>query len=139
MPRMRGAWMLAIGLIVLAIAGCSGPAAQSSENQDAAAQDSAAVSMQNVAFSPKAVTVKVGATVTWINQDSMGHTVTPADKAQWGTDGSGDGVSEWLQRGQSWSHTFTQPGTYEYYCKPHASMGSSGDYQGMVGVVHVEA
>ena len=38
-----------------------------------------AVSIQNFAFSPAAITVKKGATVTWTNQDSTAHTVTETD------------------------------------------------------------
>ena len=34
--------------------------------------------MQNIAFDPKAVTVKVGQKVTWTNDDSVDHNVTVA-------------------------------------------------------------
>lgn len=64
-------------------------------------------------FGPKVITVAVGDTVTWINKDDMPHTVTTYD----GTFDSG-----LFKGGESWSYTFTKPGTYEYYCTPHPWM-----------------
>lgn len=64
-------------------------------------------------FGPNPVEVKVGETVTWINDDSGRHTVT-----------SKDGVfnSELMGRGQSFSYTFDKAGEYPYFCEPHPSM-----------------
>lgn len=52
-----------------------------------------------------------GTTVTWVNMDSVEHTVTG--------EGWGSGT---LQPGESWSYTFTQPGTYFYKCTIHPEM-----------------
>ncbi|MEX2556104.1 MAG: copper-containing nitrite reductase [Actinomycetota bacterium] len=65
------------------------------------------------AYDPAVIRVKAGTTVTWTNGDEVAHTVT-AD------DGSFD--SGFLNAGQSWSHTFTEPGTYAYHCIPHPWM-----------------
>lgn len=64
-------------------------------------------------FSPNPVEVKVGETVTWINDDSGRHTVT-----------SKDGVfdSGMMGKGQSFSFTFDKAGEYSYHCEPHPSM-----------------
>jgi plastocyanin len=64
-------------------------------------------------FSPNPVEVKVGETVTWINDESGRHTVT-----------SKDGVfnSELMGRGQSFSYTFDKVGEYPYSCSPHSNM-----------------
>ncbi len=64
-------------------------------------------------FSPNPVEVKVGETVTWINDDSGRHTVT-----------SKDGVfnSELMGKGQSFSYTFDKAGEYPYFCEPHPNM-----------------
>ena len=71
------------------------------------------VTIQNFTYSPETLTVKVGDTVTWTNQDSAGHSAT-AD------DGSFDtGV---LAKGQSGSVTFDKAGTYTYYCSVHPRM-----------------
>jgi plastocyanin len=63
-------------------------------------------------FSPNPVEVKVGETVTWINDDGR-HTVT-----------SKDGVfdSGMMGKGQSFSFTFDKAGEYPYFCEPHPSM-----------------
>ena len=59
--------------------------------------------------------VPVGTTVTWTNQDGLPHTTTS------GTPGDETGVwaSDLLQRGDSFSFTFDQPGTFQYFCKVH--------------------
>ena len=64
-------------------------------------------------FSPNPVEVKVGETVTWINDDSGRHTVT-----------SKDGVfdSGMMGKGQSFSFTFDKVGEYPYFCEPHPNM-----------------
>jgi nitrite reductase (NO-forming) len=69
----------------------------------------------NMYYSPGTLTVVLGVngTVTWVNNDSSPHTVTATD----GSFNSGN-----LNGGQSWSHTFTEPGTYTYYCSYHPWM-----------------
>lgn len=94
--------------------------------------------MRNVRFDPPALAIAVGATLVWTNHDGFEHTVTPADKAFWGTEGSGDEPSTWLGEGASWSFTFTRPGTYEYYCIPHATRNATGSWVGMTGRIVVE-
>jgi plastocyanin len=64
-------------------------------------------------FSPNPVEVKVGETVTWINDDSGRHTVTSKD----GTFESG-----MMGKGQSFSYTFDKAGEYPYFCEPHPGM-----------------
>ena len=64
-------------------------------------------------FSPNPVEVKVGETVTWINDDSGRHTVT-----------SKNGVfdSGMMGKGQSFSYTSDKAGEYPYFCEPHTNM-----------------
>jgi plastocyanin len=69
-------------------------------------------------YTPNAVTVPVGTTVTWLNQDDAPHTVTTT-KAPIAFD-SGP-----FDKGKSFSYTFTKPGTYEYYCAAHPDMRAS--------------
>ncbi|MEO5985459.1 MAG: plastocyanin/azurin family copper-binding protein [Candidatus Limnocylindria bacterium] len=65
-------------------------------------------------YSVNVLTVKVGTTVTWTNDDpEMIHTVTDVDA---GFD------SGFLDPGDSFSFTFDTPGEYEYYCLPHPWM-----------------
>lgn len=65
-------------------------------------------------FSPSSLVVPVGTTVTWKNAGSVAHTVTGDDLA---FDNSGP-----LDAGQSFSQTFTKPGTFIYRCGPHPYM-----------------
>jgi len=65
------------------------------------------------AFSAPTVTVKAGTTVTWINHDDDTHTVTSSvDTFR----------SPGLDTDETFSYTFTTPGTYEYYCTLHPLM-----------------
>jgi len=79
-----------------------------------------AVTIQNFAFSPAAVTVPKGTTVTWTNQDSPSHTIVSDATSQ---KGAGQiFMSNTLGRGQSYSFTFTESGTFPYHCGIHPSM-----------------
>jgi len=89
------------------------PSAPAAGAQD---QQSISVNVQNFAFDPPNIVVAPGTTVTWVNADRAPHTVTATDPA--GAFDSGT-----LRPGQSFSFTFTQPGTtYAYYCAIHPSM-----------------
>jgi plastocyanin len=70
------------------------------------------VTIDNFAFSPAAITVKAGATVTWTNQDQDAHTIAI----------TGQAPSKVLQMGDTFSQTFAQPGTYSYICSIHPFM-----------------
>jgi plastocyanin len=72
-----------------------------------------AVTIADFHFTPGATTVHVGETVTWTNDGPSSHTATARNG------GFDTGV---LAKGASASHTFTQPGTYTYYCKIHPFM-----------------
>lgn len=85
---------------------------QSSNTQ---AQSTNMVTIKEMQFSPANISVKKGTTVTWTNQDSMAHTVTE-------TDGKTGPDSGNLEKGQSYTFTFTSPGTYKYDCSIHTSM-----------------
>lgn len=78
-------------------------------------QATSTVTIQDFAFSPAAITVKKGTTVTWTNKDSASHTVTETD----GQDGPKSGV---LEAGKSYSFTFNNAGTFKYDCSIHTSM-----------------
>lgn len=63
-------------------------------------------------FAPLSLTVLVGDTVTWTNHGTQAHTVTAAEAFDSGV----------INSGESWSHTFTTPGTVEYLCTLHPWM-----------------
>jgi plastocyanin len=79
-------------------------------------------------FSQASVSIQVGDTVTWTWQAS-GHSVTS------GVPGAASGLfdSGIKSSGSTFSHTFTDPGTFPYFCLPH------GACCGMTGSVTVAA
>jgi plastocyanin len=71
------------------------------------------VTIENFNFTPATITVSVGATVTWVNDDDVPHTVTASDKSY---------SSQSIDSNAQFSHTFTAPGTYSYFCAIHPFM-----------------
>ena len=71
------------------------------------------VTIDNFSFTPKEVTVSKGATVTWINHDDVPHTVVSAEKKF---------KSKALDTDDRFSFTFTDAGTYGYFCSVHPIM-----------------
>ena len=67
-----------------------------------------------IPYSPATFTVAVGRMVTWINLDRTAHTVTSTVAGQFD--------SGLISTGQTWTWTFTQTGTYRYYCTYHPMM-----------------
>ena len=94
------------------VAGALAVAASAIAAGSAVAADQA-VTIASFAFTPATVTIDVGDTVTWTNQDSVAHTATATD-ASWDT---GD-----IAQGASASITFSTAGTFTYLCTPHPTM-----------------
>ncbi|HVM30863.1 MAG TPA: plastocyanin/azurin family copper-binding protein [Candidatus Limnocylindrales bacterium] len=76
------------------------------------------VAVVQFSYQPSDLTVQLGTTVVWTNEDASRHTVTsgPSDEP----DGRFD--SGPLEQGESFEHTFTEVGVYEYYCDLHPRM-----------------
>ena len=72
------------------------------------------VLVNNFRFSPKILTLSLGATVTWINRDNVPHVIASADKQFQ--------KSAVLKPGESFSNTFVTAGTYSYFCSIHPRM-----------------
>lgn len=71
-------------------------------------------------FDPPKLTVSKGTTVTWKNGDSTMHTVT-SGSAQGGESGTVFD-SSYLTGGKTFQHTFSDAGTFDYYCTLHPYM-----------------
>jgi plastocyanin len=135
-PTRRAFLATAGGACSVALAGCT--ATGSGGDYD--------VGMTAVAFDPPELAVDAGETVVWQNTSSRGHTVTAFDDglpdgadyfASGGFDSESaardawrDGLGGLIDGGETYSHTFTVPGTYSYLCVPH-------EQAGMVGTVEV--
>ncbi len=119
---------LALGLMATGCGGDDEPnsggssADQPAEEPSAAAgpaEDAVEVSMEGIAFNPPKVTVKKGGTVTWTNDESVGHDVTKTDGP--GPDfSSGDPGA--MGEGDTYEQTFDTAGEIAYVCTVHPSM-----------------
>ena len=74
---------------------------------------SAIVTIDNFAFTPQLLTVKVGTTITWTNHDDIPHAVMSENA---------DFHSKALDTDDSFSYTAAKPGTYSYFCSLHPKM-----------------
>jgi plastocyanin len=105
----RLSWLLALPLLML----CAlAPAAW-------AQGEEVTVGMEDNFFDKANITVEPGTTVTWVQRGKYGHTTTSYD-GLWDSgliEGDTDGT---------YSYTFEEPGTYEYFCGPHEEMGMVG-------------
>jgi plastocyanin len=88
----------------------------STESTSAVATDK--VEIKDFSYSPQAITVKVGTTVTWTNKDSVAHTVTASNGPEKFDSGS-------IETGKTFTFTFTKAGDYKYFCTFHPSMASA--------------
>jgi plastocyanin len=70
--------------------------------------------MAGIAFVPPAVTVRVGQTIKWVNQDTVVHNVTAENGASF--------HSSDFTKGGSYSYTPTKAGTISYVCTIHPNM-----------------
>lgn len=77
-------------------------------------------------YDPKVLEISVGTTILWENVDNMMHTATSGSPDS-GADGAFD--SDILSAGDTFEFTFTDAGTYDYYCILHPWM---------IGTVNVE-
>jgi plastocyanin len=122
--NMRRILLALCAIVALAAAGCGG--SNSSSTSSASSSGSAstgaassggggvAIKMQNIAFDPKSVTVKVGQKVTWTNDDTVDHNVTSQ---------SGESIkSDNFGKGGTFSFTPTKAGTINYVCTIHPGM-----------------
>jgi plastocyanin len=112
-------------VVALAAAGCgssnssstsSGSSSSASTSTAAASSSSGGVTikMQNIAFDPKEVTVKVGQKVTWTNEDTVDHNVTSQ---------SGETIkSDNFGKGGTFSFTPKKAGKISYVCTIHPGM-----------------
>jgi plastocyanin len=115
--------LLACAALALAAAGCgssnngSGGASTSTATSTPAPSSSGGavvIKMLNIQFDPKAVTVKVGQKVKWVNEDTVAHDVASQ---------SGEQIkSPTFGHGGSFEFTPTKAGEIKYVCTLHPGM-----------------
>lgn len=101
-------------LVLLFILGCAQNKEQTKEIKEPIIEsETVNVEIKDFKFNPAEITIKKGTTVIWTQIDSIKHTIT-----------SDDGLfdSGLLPKGNTWSFTFNEQGTFKYHCTPHSSM-----------------
>jgi plastocyanin len=91
------------------------------------------INLSSLMFNPSDTTVDVGTTVTWRNDEPITHTVTSGrfegvDKTtglRSSQDPDGTFEAKLPGRGKTFSFTFTEPGSYTYYCDIHQGMNAT--------------
>jgi plastocyanin len=120
----HGGLLLVVALAAgLALAACGGSTSAPATSAPGAT-GGATVTIKDFAFTPQTLTVPVGAKVTWINSDSVTHTVTSAESMA--TDAATTDLFEirLAGGGNTLTLTFDTAGTFHYLCTPHRTMAS---------------
>jgi len=113
--KLNYIFMVSVFFSVVLFSGCSKDDNPASPTTNPGTNE---VFMQNIAFSPASKTVAVGTTIKWINKDNTTHDVisgTPGNPS--GLFNSGD-----LGANGEFTFTFSQAGTFPYFCSHHAGM-----------------
>ena len=84
--------------------------ATTAESENTASTD--LVYIKEMTFNPETLTVPVGTTVTWEQKEETEHIVASDGRFE----------SDALKLGDKFTYTFTEKGTYDYYCKLHPAM-----------------
>jgi plastocyanin len=115
---------LVVGAVILVATIGAMPVNARRQNPELSPPAEATVLVGQMKFEPHVVTVKAGGTVTWENRDGA-HNVVADNKSF---------TSPTMGEGDKFTHQFTKPGRYPYYCSFHGSRGGH-DMSGVVIVV----
>ena len=124
MNKKTAGYLLGVVAAIVVIAAVLSHSAKSDMHQmnmgmsmsTSSAVETSQVAIQNFAFSPSAIRVHVGTTVTWTNKDSTEHSVVADTRSSDAPNGP------LLAQGKTYQFTFHKTGTYHYHCMPHPNM-----------------
>ena len=115
--NLRTSILFTITLVIISLnfSACTEEESTSPQNGNPGANE---VFMQGRAFTPQTMNINAETTIRWINKDNETHNVIS------GTPGSPSGLfnSGDLGLNGEFPFTFSQPGTYSYFCSHHAGM-----------------
>lgn len=81
-------------------------------------------------FDPATVEIRVGDTVRWRFATPLHNVVSGSGGSANGLfcspDDSGCASAPFAPAGSTYEHTFSEPGTFPYFCQPHVSVGMTG-------------
>jgi len=125
-PGLLVAALVAAVVTVAALAACSGSGSGQVE-QTGLGKVVEVEAVDNV-FKPETIEIEPGTEVRWVNKGRNAHDVEPteADLGDWGI-----ALAD-FQPGVTYSHVFTEPGEYPYYCTAHGTRT-----RGMIGKIVV--
>ncbi len=113
---------------LLTLAGCGGLSRTASNGTGAGGTGpgvTASITVQDYAYAPSVITIKVGTTVNWVNNGPSSHSVT-ADSTGGFDSGALAGPKAnpygGMTNGGLFQMNFATPGTYTYHCMFHAQM-----------------
>jgi len=118
-PSLASATLVLLAALAL-IAAAGFPSLASagrSADPGSAPQKMVTVAIRAFKFEPATVTVNVGDTVEWKNDDIVPHTATADSKAQKPVFDSGT-----IDTGAAWRYVARKKGTYNYSCTLHPNM-----------------
>ncbi len=109
-------WNLMFSLLfalILVMAACSSDTTDTTSVPDADTGEEVAVVIDNFTFTPGSTALSVGDSVVWTNDQAASHTTTAVN-------------SEWdsgqIKVGSQFGFTFTEAGTFDYFCSIHPAM-----------------
>ncbi|HJZ76542.1 MAG TPA: plastocyanin/azurin family copper-binding protein [Vicinamibacterales bacterium] len=113
---------IALAILLLALTACSSstPSTTSPTRGTSVSIVSGSSNLTTTAYAPNPVSVPVGGTVTWMNNDSVAHN-SVSNTGVWN--------SSTIAPGGTYSYTFPTAGSFSYHCSIHP---------GMVGTVTVQ-
>lgn len=114
--------LIVVAVLALIVTACT----QASPEAEDGGADADTVTISGSSFGDD-ITVAAGTTVTFVNGDSLGHTVTEGSDGQIADDARFD---EDVPAGESVPITFDEPGTYQVTCEIHSNMNMTVTVEG---------